>query len=293
MRAEGVSDHDPDRSPDFQRVSVHGGHSAEFCSHASDALEEVVLRYVERDFSWVGITEHMPAAREEMIPPEERSAGFSAAGMLERFSSYIDKCRSLQSDYSDRIEILVGFEAEIYSGYQPFLRNLVREFRPDYIVGSVHHVNDIPIDATPELYAEAARCSGGTDALYCDYFDLQLELIEEFEPAVVGHFDLIRLLDVDYASRLTRTAIWERVDRNLRAIRASGLILDFNVRALAKGQPEPYVSAPILQRALELGVAIAPGDDSHGVAGVGLHCDEGMRILAARGFPTRWPKPGT
>ena len=28
--------------------------------------------------------------------------------------------------------------------------------------------------------------------MYCDYFDLQLELIDCFHPAVVGHFDLRR-----------------------------------------------------------------------------------------------------
>ncbi len=277
----------------LQRVSVHGGHSAEFCSHADDALEDIVRTYIERGFSWVGITEHIPPARDELIPQEERAVGLSVGGLRARFASYIQKCRNLQRDYSTQIEILVGFEAEIYSAYRPFLKGLIDEFRPDYIVGSVHHVNDVPFDVSPELYTEAAKTSGGLEALYCDYFDLQLTLIEDFEPEVVGHFDLIRLFDTDYRARLKRAAVWERVERNLERIRELGLILDFNVRPLAAGQSEPYVSAPILRRARELDIAIAPGDDSHGVAGVGLRCDEGMRILGASGFPTRWPKPGS
>jgi histidinol-phosphatase (PHP family) len=40
-------------------------------------------------------------------------------------------------------------------------------------------------------------------------------------------------------------------------------------------------------------IPVVPGDDSHGVATVGLHLDEGMRILKEFGFDTRWRKPTT
>jgi histidinol-phosphatase (PHP family) len=167
------------------------------------------------------------------------------------------------------------------------------KFRPDYIVGSVHHVGDVPIDQSKERYADAIDLAGGIDALYCDYFDLQYSLIRDFEPAVVGHFDLIRLFDPDYTQRLipASTRIWDRIERNLHAVRDRDLILDFNVRALSKGQTEPYVSAPILARARELAVAVVPGDDSHGVDSVGRHVDRGGRMLADLGFSTQWRKP--
>jgi histidinol phosphatase-like PHP family hydrolase len=57
------------------RVSVHGGHSGEFCTHAVDSLEEVVQAYVQGGFSWVGITEHMPPAADRWVFDDEREAG--------------------------------------------------------------------------------------------------------------------------------------------------------------------------------------------------------------------------
>ena len=54
---------------------------------------------------------------------------------------------------------------------------------------------------------------------------------------------------------------------------------------------EPYVSAPILDQALELGIALIPGDDSHGVATVGRQLATGIRILRERGFDTHWRRP--
>ncbi len=32
-------------------VSIHGGHSGEFCSHAQDSLEEMVQEYIRQGFN--------------------------------------------------------------------------------------------------------------------------------------------------------------------------------------------------------------------------------------------------
>ncbi len=272
-------------------VSVHGGHSAEFCSHAQDTLEEVIRAYIERGFSWVGITEHMPAIRDELVPDEEKEAGLDSAGMYERFARYIATCRTLQQKYAASLDILVGFETETCEGYESFVGNLRNEFKPDYIVGSVHHVDDISIDTSRELYERAAGGRGGIDGLYCAYFDHQYEMIRALHPAVVGHFDLIRIFDPGYSERLERPEIRKRVERNLAAVRELDLILDFNVRAMTKGQSEPYIAPSILRAAQNMGIAVVPGDDSHGVRNVGRYCDEGVRILAEYGFETAWRKP--
>ncbi len=157
--------------------------------------------------------------------------------------------------HKERIDILVGFETEVYSGYEDEIARLIARFKPDLIVGSVHHVNDVLFDGAPEDYRRAVELSGGIETLYCDYFDAQLELIETFEPAVVGHFDLIRIHDADYLERWKIPEIRDRALRNLERIKELGLILDLNVRALAKGAPEPYVSAPWLEVAIQEGIA--------------------------------------
>jgi len=272
-------------------VSVHGGHSAEFCSHAEDTLEEIIGAYVELGFSWVGITEHMPSIRDALVPDEERDAGLDAKAMYERFSRYITTCRDLQRKHASTLEILVGFETDTCEGYESFVENLTNEFRPDYIVGSVHHVGDVSIDTSRKLYDQAAENSGGINGLYCEYFDQQYEMVRALRPAVVGHFDLIRIFDPDYRARIERPDIWQRIERNLVAIAELDLILDFNVRAMTKGQSEPYITPSILQRALDLEIAVVPGDDSHGVRTVGHYYDEGIRMLRKIGFDIDWRKP--
>ena len=273
-------------------VSVHGGHSGEFCSHARDRLDEVIRTYHERGFEWVGITEHMPSARDDLVADAEREDGLDAVATQDRFRRYFARARELQSEYAGRLRVLVGFEAEAHSGYGEFVDAWTAELEPDYIVGSVHHVHDLTIDDSAEVYARAAGISGGLEQLYCDYFDLQHEMLGRLRPAVVGHMDLIRLLDPDYPGHLARPEVWRRIERNLDRVAEQGAILDVNVRALSKGQAEPYPSRPILVAAREREIAVATGDDSHGVDSVGQHCQAGIRLLEELGFDTCWPVPG-
>lgn len=272
-------------------VSVHGGHSGQFCHHATDTLEEMFLSYIEHGFSWVGITEHVPGIRDDLLYPDEKEAGLTSAILLDRFAAYILECRRLQEKYASEIRIFVAMEIETYSGYQEFVHWLVERFRPEYIVGSVHFVDDMGFDYSQEQYDITAKAVGGLDALYCRYFDQQYEMVRFLNPAIVGHFDLVRLFDPDYQHRFLKPDIAWRIRRNLELIKERDLIMDFNLRALQKGAREPYISQSILKQALELGIAVVPGDDSHGLDSIGVNMETGIAILEQLGFDTDWKVP--
>ncbi|TKB08467.1 histidinol-phosphatase HisJ family protein [Desulforhopalus sp. IMCC35007] len=278
-------------SPHPQFVSVHGGHSGQFCDHAIDSLEEIILRYIELGFSWVGVTEHTPAISSPLLDPGQVQAGLTPELLLATFTEYMKECRRLQEKYKDELTIFAAMEIETYSGYEQFVPFLLDRFQPDYIVGSVHFVDDISIDYSQKTYAQAVQKLGGVDELYKRYFDLQYEMIERFRPSVVGHFDLIRIFDADYKTRLMKPAILEKIRRNLQLIHELDLIMDLNLRSLVKGADEPYISRPILKLAGEMGISVVPGDDSHGVQSVGGFMNTGINLLEDLGFSTNWKKP--
>lgn len=276
-----------------QKVSVHGGHSGEFCNHATDSLEDIVRSYIDKGFTWVGITEHAPPIDDDLRYADEAEDGLTAKELLEQFGRYMGECRRLQEKHSDRIELYAALEIETYSGYEEFVPYLIERFTPDYIVGSVHFVNDINFDYSKAIYARAVESAGGIDEMYLKYFDLQYEMIGCLEPEVVGHFDLIRIFDPDYRERLTRPQIVSSMRRNLELIKELDLILDFNLRALLKGAPEPYISEPILEMVREYDINVVPGDDSHGISTVGNFFERGVTILQNHGFSTDWARPRT
>jgi histidinol-phosphatase (PHP family) len=272
-------------------VSVHGGHSGQFCNHATESLEEIVQSYIAKQFPWVGITEHTPAISDELLYPDQREAGLTPEFLFDRFAGYMEECRRLQKKYSSEIKIFAAMEIETYSGYQEFIPYLIDRFQPDYIVGSVHFVGDMGFDYSKEQYDQAVEAAGGIVPLYCQYFDQQYEMIKLLKPSVVGHFDLIRIFDPGYKRRLLQPEIMERIKRNLQLIYELDLIMDFNLRSLLKGADEPYISRVILEMAIELGISIVPGDDSHGLSSIGINMEKWVKILAALGCNTNWKQP--
>ncbi len=268
----------------MRKISLHGGHSGQYCDHAQGTLSDIVAAYHAADFECVGLSEHMPPFGDAGLYPDEVGLGRSAGWMEARFALYVAEARQLEREYKGRMRILVGMESEWYPGCAQWVTTLRQYHRLDYIVGSVHHVGGACFDFSKEAYEQARSQCGGMVALYVAYFDAQLEMLEALRPEVVGHFDLIRLHDLDYLRTLSEPEVWARVMRNLEWIGQAGAVLDINARALLKGQPEPYVCAPILDAAARIGVAACYGDDAHGVADVGYGFERVEEALLARGM---------
>ncbi len=272
-------------------ISLHGGHSGQFCCHAKDSLEEIIQTYVEKGFSSVGITEHAPPLNDAFLYPDEKDRGLTAKDLFQRFADYIQEVDRLRHLFQDKIRIFKGFETETITGYIDHTRSLIDQFRPDYIVGSVHHVRDICFDYSKEAYDEIAQKCGSVEAMYLEYFDLQYEMIQALRPFVVGHFDLIRIYDPDYEARMKQPRIQEKIQRNLVLIQKLGLTLDFNLRPLTRGENAPYLTRNILTKAKDLGIWVVPGDDSHSKIQAGAHVDRAVKRLQKLGFNTQWPEP--
>ena len=264
------------------RISLHGGHSGQYCDHARDMLADIVAAYFGAGFECVGLTEHMPPMDDAWLYPDEVALGRSAGWMEARFALYVAEARALVREYKDRMRILVGMESEWYPGCETWVKELREYHSLAYVVGSVHHVHGVCFDFSREAYTQAVTGCGGVAELYAAYFDAQYEMMLAIRPEVVGHFDLIRLHDPHYLQTLANPGVWARVLRNLEWMRLAGALLDVNARALLKGQSEPYVCAPILDAAANLGIGAAYGDDSHGVTDVGFGLERVEELLAAR-----------
>ncbi len=276
---------------DSELISLHGGHSGQFCCHAQDSLEDLIKAYISKGFRAVGISEHMPPPGHRFLYPDELEQGLSVKDLRDRFSRYFLELERLKQKYKSDIRIFKGFETETVTGSPARVRSLIREFNPDYIVGSVHHLNDRCFDYSRQDYEAIAKDFNGLDAMYMAYFDTQYEMILDLNPFVVGHFDLIRIYDPDFEARLDKPEIGERIQRNLSMIKDLGLVLDYNLRPLAKGEKTPYLSPAILARAKALGIPVVPGDDAHSKEQAGMFVDRAVQSLKNMGFSTTWPRP--
>ncbi|KAG5460782.1 MAG: polymerase/histidinol phosphatase-like protein [Olpidium bornovanus] len=200
--------------------------------------------------------------------------------------------------------LLVGFETEFVNEESlDYVLELRERHSPDYIVGSVHHVNEIPIDFSQDLYDRAATfatlrrtgtgCRGKShaltpqhlEALFEDYFDAQYSMLQKLRPEIVGHFDLIRLFEgrpetstgANLADRPTLgllkdyPKIWAKVTRNVDFVVGYEGLFEVNAKAYKKGLCHAYPCDEILQYIKSMGGLFTLSDDSHGPDEVGLN----------------------
>lgn len=264
------------------KISLHGGHSGEFCEHAQTTLREMLEAAVAAGYSVFGVSEHAPRSQERFIYPSERKKDFDVERLRTNFEAYAESVFKLADEFESRLTVLRGFEAEVVptATYRDEMVALRKLYGFDYMVGSVHYVAEISIDGSPEEYEQAAQAAGGYEAVARRYYDDVAGMIEALRPEVVGHLDLVKLYAPDRAV-LEAPSVRQAAERALAAAKEYGAILDLNTAGYRKGLGEPYPAPWLVRHATEMGVGFCFGDDSHSPAQVGSGLDLAREYLRA------------
>ncbi|KAF7323797.1 Histidinol-phosphatase [Mycena kentingensis (nom. inval.)] len=266
----------------------HHSHSGQFCKHAQGTLEDVVKEAIQQGFEVFGLTEHVPRYRSQDLYPEEADLGLDQ--LLSQFEKYLDEAHRLKALYADQIKLLVGLETEYISavdlsGADALLQQ--HTGRIEYLVGSVHHVNEIPIDFDEPTFRKAESSLGSTANFLAAYFDAQFQLLQRLHPEVVGHFDLCRLYTpglrfADYPEA------FELAKRNILYAIDYGALFEVNAAALRKNWDTPYPGDDILEFILANNGRVTLSDDSHGPHAVGLNYARVPPYLVRMGVTELW-----
>lgn len=178
------------------------------------------------------------------------------------YLAFLDEAHRLKTLYAPRINLLVGIESEYITDLDlQGIQRLLEEQgdRIQYVVGSVHHVNSIPVDFDVPTFDSALIECGATrespSKFLEAYLDDQYKMLSTLQPAVVGHFDLCRL----FASEIrldADPAVWEKVVRNVEHVIGYGGMFEVNAASFRKGWNQAYPGREVLQ------VSPASGDTS-------------------------------
>lgn len=279
------------------KVSLHGGHSGEFCDHAEATLREMLEAAVSAGYDTFGVSEHVPRHESRFLYPEEVAMGWDIPKIHADFARYAAHLQELVPEFEGRISVLRGLEMEIVpiakyvSLMQDFRNQKLADGSPafDYAVGSVHYVDEVQIDAAPASYLLAVEACGGIEALAVRYYELVAEMALALHPEVVGHLDLIKrnLTLAGFGDfSLETPKIQAAAESAMEAVRSVGAILDLNTAGWRKGLGEPYPAPPLVQRAHAMGIGFCFGDDSHRPSDVGAGVPEAREYLLRCGVPT-------
>lgn len=279
------------------KVSLHGGHSGEFCDHAESTLQVMLEAAVQAGYHTFGVSEHTPRSEERFLYQNELARGWDVPKIENDFRAYTTTLTDLADSFADRLIVLRGFEAEVIptASYKQecaeFRSRKLPDGRPafDYFVGSVHFVNEIQIDGNAEECLRAFEEWGSLEMLAVQYYDTVAEMAQALQPDVVGHLDLIKktakALEMQSVP-LDTPVIVAAAERALESVLSAGAILDLNTAGWRKGLGEPYPAPWLIKRAAVMGVPFCFGDDSHRPSDVGSGIDQARDYLLMNGVDT-------
>lgn len=267
-------------------VSLHGGHSGPYCDHASGTLREILQKASEQ-YHIFGVTEHAPRLDDRQLYEEERQMGWDVAKLEANFQAYATDLTALSEEFGDRLTILRGFEAEVVpqAKYSEIMLGYRSQYAFDYIVGSVHHVNEIPIDGSQADFQHALESVGGFEPLAIAYYEHVAKMVDDLNPEVVAHLDLIRKNAPPEAS-IETPPIRRAAQNALEVIRTHNAILDLNTGGYRKGLGGPYPAPWLVKTAHQMGIPFCFGDDSHSPADVGSGIEDARNYLIENGVST-------
>ncbi|AET38451.1 histidinol-phosphatase Ecym_2752 [Eremothecium cymbalariae DBVPG len=296
----------------------HHSHSGDYISHGVDTLDAIVEEVQRRGFHTYCLTEHMPRLEETLLYPEERTT--DSLNDLKRlrlqFQKYLEHSQRIKKQIVD-VNLIVGMEVEgCNSKHIGYARDLMDQHKEvlKFCVGSIHHVNDIPIDYNQALWFAALESSGNNLRKFLlDYFELQYDMLKTLKPKVVGHFDLIRLfmpedgmfvdkstgevafsatkddLDLGTWTRVmdispSLISIWSDVEavviRNIAFINSYKGLIEINSSGIRKGLVEPYPHRDVANLVKKYANSrFVLSDDAHSVAQVGVAYNKTLQYI--------------
>src|SRR5215207_4260151 len=208
---------------------------------------------------------------------KERGVGQMGITEHDRYLEEIDLAAFQEArELSPDVELRLGIEIDYVPGAEERMDNDATAFPYDYVIGSVHRVDDEEIDRVTDqrIYDRYE-----TYDLYAAYYAnvRKAALSGRFE--ILGHPDLIKIFrrfpDRDITSILEETA---------DAVAESGVVVDVNSAGLRKPIGEIYPARDFLEMFHKRGVPIVLSSDAHAPDQVALGYETSLPLVYDVGY---------
>lgn len=192
---------------------------------------------------------------------------------LKRIPEMIDLIAHIQKK-SNSVTVRFGAEVDYIPDLVDQTRSLIKSLPLDYVIGSVHFIDDWNFDTDINGY-------NGTDidVFYRAYFRLIGEAAQTGMFDVIGHADLAKKFAVYPTFKLQKT-----YEQCARIFNESGVVVELNTSGKNKPCAEFYPSVDFLEILHHYRVPITLGSDAHVEQNIGQYFDETVNLLKSLGY---------
>lgn len=230
------------------KFDLHTHHDR--CGHARGGIRDYIESGIEKGLTIIGISDHTPyfSSNEDHPYPYISMA-------TSQFPEYVAEVLKLKKEYSGKIDVLLGIEADFFPEHVATYRTYFARYPFDYIIGSVHHVDGVSI-------FNKTRWDGLSSQEKIRTKETYYTLIEQSARSgmyqILGHIDAMKGYYPEFSSIQTVA-----VEHTLKIIAQCDIAIEINTSGKTKYVGGWYPSDDILERALHHGVKITFGSDAH------------------------------
>ncbi|MDQ7010715.1 MAG: histidinol-phosphatase HisJ family protein [Mariprofundaceae bacterium] len=240
------------------------------CNHAIGRVREYAAAAIRLGLQEIGMSDHSP------MP-----AGYDEAWRMREneLCDYLREVEEVRDRFAGRLTIRLGLEADFHPGTEDYVREMIAGHPWDYVIGSVHYINDWAFDNEDDIARWEAWDIGEA---YCAYYGLVAQSAASGMFDIIGHPDLIKKFG--HRPPPASAKVRDAEETMLEAVRDSGTALEISSAGLRKPVGEVYPHGRILARAAAMEIPFAFGSDAHAPGQVGHAMDACLAMLEACGI---------
>jgi histidinol-phosphatase (PHP family) len=239
------------------------------CGHAIGEPEEYVKAAIKAGLREIGFSCHAPMVHQRMP---------GVTMDFDELPTYQRMIQDVQKRFSSQITVKIGLESDFIPGYEAKTKEIIDSFPYDYIIGSVHFIDNWAFDDPDPKVKEYWKVYN-VNEVYRKYYALLRQSAKTGYFQVMGHPDLPKKFGARPTEDLT-----DDIQATAKVFKETGVAIEINTAGLRKPIGEMYPALNCLKIYAQAGVPLTFGSDAHDPAHVGADFDKAVQLAQAAGY---------
>jgi len=237
-------------------------HTHSVLSDGKEPYEKMVLAAIEKGLDEIGFSDHVC-----LKPVDWAMQEVDLPVMTEHIFEIREK-------YSHLITVRYGIEMDYFPGEERQLARIIDNLPLDYVIGSVHFIDDWNFDSDQSLYGKWTN-----DELYARYFGLVQQAVSSGLFDIIGHLDIIKKFCV-----YPETDQGHLFEETARVIKKSGAVVELNTGGVDRPCADFTPGQRWLEICLSHGIPVTLSSDAHHPSQIARHFQPALDLLRRTGY---------
>ncbi|HCC69836.1 MAG TPA: hypothetical protein DEQ09_01585 [Bacteroidales bacterium] len=238
-------------------------HTHTYYSDGKGWPEDYISRAIEIGLSEIGFSDHLTLTDEQQ----------DWSIRLSLLDEYIDRIIKLKESVSG-ITVRLGLEVDYFPDKEEEINKYISGLPLDYVIGSVHYMNNVSVDLGPEYYENK-----DINKLFESYFKLIAQAASSRLFDFMAHIDLVRIFR--YFPSANAESFYCFLARELHT---SDIPFEINTNGMNKPLKDFYPDRRYLHIFREEGVPVLVNSDAHNPSRLGQYFNDAHSLLINAGF---------